>query len=309
MSAIHQFKFIRQCIIATFLAVLLLLPATVHAIGSPDPQQSGAAGLTGRISSPPPTRGATISVPTGGTVTGSQITVSGLCPNGLLVKVFSNNIFVGSAQCDRGSFSLQIDLFSGSNDIIARVYDALDQAGPDSNTVTVVFNDGQYSEFRQRVSLTSAIAKLGAPVGTQLSWPIIISGGTGPYAISVDWGDGSAADLKSVAFAGTFSLTHTYKSAGIYRVVVKATDSKGTIAFLQLVGVGSGPVTQGSSTNSGKSSSGSNGGVIIRYIWWPMILLVPIIFLMFLVGRKYERDAIRRQIERQTEMYSQEIQR
>lgn len=310
MSVTVQPRFLLAYLLTIVSAVAILtMPTTIRAIGSPNPQQSGAAGLTGRVSSPPPTRGATISVPTGGTVTSNQTTVSGLCPAGLLVKIFSNNIFVGSAQCERGSFSVQIDLFSGRNDIIARVYDALDQAGPDSNTVTVTFSDGQFSEFRQRVSLTSSIAKLGAPVGSQLSWPIIISGGTGPYAISVDWGDGSASDLKSVAFAGTFDLTHTYKSAGVYRVIVKATDANGTVAFLQLVGVGSGPVTQNVNTSSSAAGSGAAGGVIIKYIWWPMILLIPIIFAMFLVGRKYERDAIRRQIEQQTEMYSQEIQR
>ncbi|MFZ1484038.1 MAG: PKD domain-containing protein [Candidatus Saccharimonadales bacterium] len=286
-----------------------LASTSVFAVGSPDPEQEGATGLTGRVPGNAPTRGATIANPVNGrTFTSTPITISGLCSGDVLVKVFSNNIFVGSAQCERGSFSMQTDLFSGSNALIARVYDALDQAGPDSNTVTVNFQDGQFSDFNQRVSLTSSIAKNGAAVGSQLSWPIILSGGTGPYAISVDWGDGTSADLKSVSFAGTINITHIYKSAGIYRVIVKATDSKGTIAFLQLVGVGSGPVTQ--SAGQSNSTTGANGGgSTTKYIWWPILLMLPLILATFWIGKKYELVAIRRQIEQQTQLYEKEIQR
>jgi hypothetical protein len=56
-----------------------------------------------------------------------------------LVKIFKNNVFGGSVQCDRGNFSLQSDLFVGTNELVARVFDELDQPGPDSNIVTVTF--------------------------------------------------------------------------------------------------------------------------------------------------------------------------
>jgi hypothetical protein len=290
------------------LSVLILLGNVGHvfALGSPDPQQSGSTGLQGTISSPPPTTAATISTPVSGrTFTATPITINGLCKTGLLVKIFSNNIFVGSAQCENGSYQLQIDLFSGQNDIIARVYDALDQAGPDSNTVTVTFQDTQFAAFGQRISLSSTIAKLGADVGSQLTWPIVLSGGTGPYAISVDWGDGSAADLQSHPFVGTFNITHAYKAAGVYRVIVKATDSTGAVAFLQLVGVGNGQVTQSTTGSNNKTSGG--GTTEIRYVWWPILLMIPIILAAFWVGKKYELTAIHKQIEQQSKQYNNEI--
>lgn len=277
-------------------------------IGSPNPNQSGTTGLQGKIPSPAPTTPATISTPTSGRVfTEIPVTVSGLCKTGLLVKIFSNDIFVGSADCAGGSYSVQVDLFGGQNDLVARVYDALDQAGPDSNKVTVTFQDSQFAAFGQRISLTSNLAKLGAPVGTLLTWPIILSGGTGPYAISIDWGDGSAADLKSQPFAGTFEITHTYKTAGIYRVVVKATDSTGATAFLQLVGVGAGEVTQ---SNTGSKSGKDNGGATRTiYIWWPILLMIPLLLGMFWVGKRYEVTAIHKQLEEQARLYGNEIQR
>jgi len=45
------------------------------------------------------------------------ITVSGLCPSGLLIKVFDNNIFAGSAECSSGSYELKIGLFDGTNSL------------------------------------------------------------------------------------------------------------------------------------------------------------------------------------------------
>lgn len=300
----------RKIILTASLGVLLVTGSVgiATAQGSPDPVQSDATGLQGTIPSPPPTTAASISVPVSGrTFTTTPITISGLCTSGLLVKVFSNNIFIGSAECTRGSYSLEADLFSGDNALIARVFDNLDQAGPDSNQVNVNFQDAQFAAFGQRISLTSTLAKLGAPVGSQLSWPILLSGGTGPYAISVDWGDGSGVDLKSVPFAGQINLTHIYKSAGIFRVVVKATDATGAAAFLQLVGVGAGDVTQ--SQSGTKDSAGTDTKIITRYIWWPILLMIPIILSTFWVGRRYEVVSIHRRIEQQAMQYENEIQR
>lgn len=254
--------------------------------------QSGSIGLEGTISTAPPTKGATIAVPANGAVfTGVPITISGLCPSGLLVKIFDNNVFVGSTVCSSGSYSLQISLFSGQNDLIARVYDALDQAGPDSNTVTVTFNDAQFSQFGTQVSLSSVYAERGAPPGTELDWPVLLNGGTGPYAISVDWGDGSPSELISVANPGTVTLTHTYKTAGIYAVIVKATDKNGEIAFLQLVGQATG-ATQSNS----KGGTSSNGNVIVEkdVIWWPALAMLPLILAAFYVGRRHGINSIRR---------------
>lgn len=290
------------------LLALLLVVGTVfggaqsaHAIGSSQNPQSGAVGMEGTVASPPPTQAATITVPGNGqTFKTTPITISGLCKTGLLVKVYSNNIFIGSATCAGGSYSIQADLFSGRNDLVARVYDSLDQAGPDSNVVTVTYADTQFVVFGTRVSLSSTFAQLGADPGKVLDWPIILSGGVGPYAISVDWGDGSAPSLQSESFPGIISIKHTYKSAGIYKVIVKATDSNGTVAFLQLVGVANGKVSQSTVTGGAAGSSTGTGvsGGTATIIWWPMLLLLPLIGSSFWLGRRHELFSLRRQLER-----------
>jgi hypothetical protein len=258
-------------------------------------------GLEGTVPSPPPTQAATIGVPGNGqTFKATPITISGLCKTGLLVKIFSNNIFIGAASCANGSYSLQADLFSGRNDLVARVYDSLDQAGPDSNVVTVTYADTQFVAFGTRVSLSSTFAQLGADPGKELIWPIILSGGVGPYAISVDWGDGTAPSLQSESFPGNINIKHVYKNAGVYRVVVKATDANGTAAFLQLVGVANGKVSQATGTGSATNSGGVNGtgNNKTTIIWWPMLLLLPLIVSSFWLGRRHELFSIRKQLEK-----------
>ena len=280
-------------VVLVFTAVPVCLAPAARAIGSQQNPQSGSVGLEGTVPGAAPRRAATIAVPANGQVfTTTPITVSGLCETGLLVKVFSNNVFVGSAVCTNGSYSLKIDLFSGRNDLVARVYDALDQQGPDSNVVSVTFNDAQFIKFGTHVSLTSQYARRGANPGDTLGWPLILSGGTAPYALSVDWGDGNSAELKSVSFPGTINVSHVYTQAGVYAIIIKATDANGTAAYLQVVGVANGAI-------HGNVSTAASSGTTVRtvVIWQPMLLIIPLMLLSFWLGRRHELYALRRELE------------
>lgn len=279
---------------AGLVAVLLFaaLPAVYAQSSNP---QDGAIGVQGKLSSPPPATGATIAVPVNGQgFSNLPIIVSGLCPNDLLVKVFKNNVFAGSVMCSGGSYSLIIDLFNGQNELVARVYDALDQAGPDSNIVTVIYTDTRQGTA-SRVSLTSNFAKRGANPGQTLVWPIIISGGEGPYAVSVDWGDGKTPDLLSQPFPGTFDIKHVYDGPGVYNIIVKATDRNGGIAFLQLVGVANGPLSQDSG-GEGEDGAGTTAAQI-RILWQPAAIMIPLIIATFWLGKKYELKVLKKKIE------------
>lgn len=173
------------------IAGLLICTASVRALIPPPGPQSGSSGLQGEVPTPPPDTAASIATPTSGqSFSRVPITIAGLCPDSLLVKIFTNNVFVGATVCNDGSYSLQVDLLDGRNDLVAKVFDALDQPGPDSNVVTVTYNNDQFRNTGvPLLLLTSAYARRGANPGEELVWPVAISGGTPPYAISVDWGD------------------------------------------------------------------------------------------------------------------------
>jgi len=277
------------CCLSLLLSVLIVSPLVVNAA-----QDSGSTGLEGRISAPAPTTAATISFPRSGTVvTDSVITVTGLCPSGTIIKIFKNNVFAGSAQCIRGSFSVQIDLFSGQNDLIVRVYDDLDQAGPDSAVVTVNYNSPN-NNVAARVSLTSNFAKRGANPNETLIWPLAISGGDGPYAISVDWGDGSTPSIISLQFAGNFNISHVYAQPGVYTVIVRAVDKNGSVAFLQLVGVANGASGQDSAKGGVTQNNNTKN---TKIIWWPLVGIIPLMLLAFWFGKRHQLFVLKKRID------------
>lgn len=284
--------------LAACLALILLAwpVAPVLALGSSQNPQSGAQGVQGEVAGPPPKTAPVIVVPTNGQVfTDTPITASGLCLSGLLVKVFSNHVFVGSTVCSHGSFGLKIDLFSGRNDLTAQQFDGLDQASPVSTTVTVTFNDTQFTKFGTVTILTSDYARRGADPGQTLTWPIILSGGVGPYAISVDWGDGSADQLISRQYPGAFTISHIYSAAGTYNILVRATDKNGTSGYLQVVAIINGNAAQQLGGTTHKTTT------VVRVIWWPAAVGIAMSIVTFWLGRRYELAALRKRLEKSSQ--------
>lgn len=256
-------------------------------------QQSGSTGLQGKVSAPPPSRGATIDIPhTGQSFSALPITVSGLCPNGTLVEIYKNGVFGGSADCKSGSYSLQIDLFNGRNDLVARVFDTLNQAGPDSNTVTVTYLSS-ISTGQPQLILTTQFAKRGADPGSILSWPITLSGGAAPYAISIDWGDSTPPDLISQKIPGDLNLQHTYTKSGIYKITIKVTDANGNSAFLQLVAIANGPVQQTANNNSAILTRQQT-----KILLLPIIVLSVLVFVAYWLGRRHQIEAIKNHLRK-----------
>jgi hypothetical protein len=254
--------------------------------------QTGSVGLQGKVAAPPPSQAATIAVPSNGqSFSNLPITVSGFCVNNTTVEIYKNNVFAGSTPCQGGSYRLQIDLFDGRNDLIAREFDDLNQSGPDSATVTVNFSS-PIPSIGPRITLTSEFSKRGANPGSILNWPVSLSGGVGPYAISVDWGDKSKPDLISQQITGVMNLQHTYAQSGVYNVLIRATDANGNAAFLQLVGIGNGPIQQ----TGAKTASGIITNEKTKLVWWPIIILFIMIFIAFYIGRRQQLEAIRRRL-------------
>lgn len=255
-------------------------------------EESGSVGIEGKISSPPPSRAATITFPRNGQVISEiPIDVIGLCPGDVTVRIYKNKVFAGAAQCINGSYSVKIDLFAGKNELIARVFDDLNQSGPDSNKVTVTF-PVKGGTVGSQISLSSAFAKRGTDPGESLGWPLIVSGGDGPYAISADWGDGKEPDVLTQEFPGDFNIEHVYDNAGIYSVIVRAVDTDDNVAFLQVIGVSNGDVGQA----AGEASGG--GQSYTKILWQPALVFIPLLLSTFWLGKKHELHVLRKRLEK-----------
>lgn len=254
--------------------------------------ESGSVGLSGKVTAPPPTKPAVIINPkVGQRFSSSPITVSGTCPQGTLVEIFKNDIFAGSAGCDKQTFSLQIDLLYGANVLLAKVYDDLGQAGPDSNLVTVYYDaspktvpaNAPTALFPQLLLRSDGVYRGVFPSNT-LKVNLEIFGGLSPYAVSIDWGDGRN-DLKSQSGPGRLEVDHVYNKPGSYNIIFHASDGAGNSAFLQVIAVVNGQPSAAATFNP---LSGRLG------LAWPIFIALLLMVISFWLGEKYKAHGLLR---------------
>jgi|GEM_PF-160710 len=211
--------------------------------------KSATITVTAAVSGPLPTAPAIITNPLdGATFSNPLITVDGTCSAGYVVKLFRNGTFSGSTLCAVGdSFTIQINLVNGHNNLTAQIYNFIDQPGLPGNNVGVTYNPPipppttPPSTTQAKVApllLESAVQYQSALPGHAITWAIKISGGSAPYAVSVEWNDGSV-DVYSRPSAGTFEIKHTYARPGSYKgayfIKIRGSDSQQRQAVLQLV--------------------------------------------------------------------------
>lgn len=101
--------------------------------------EQGDVNVTATVYGPPPTTQAVILLPTNGEVLPTTpLVVQGTCGPDLLVRVFNNGDLAGSIVCSlSGTFTMNITLNIGSNELTALNYDDQDQPGPNSPAVTI----------------------------------------------------------------------------------------------------------------------------------------------------------------------------
>lgn len=275
--------------------------SAITPLPEPDPKP-GSYGLEATKMQDPPTASATITTPgNGGSFTTSPITVSGICSGDLLVQVYNNGVMVGAVPCTNGSFSLEVGLFAGVNELTATLFDMLEQAGPASNVVTVNYTNTQFSAFGDLVTLTSSYGRRSASAGSQLGWPLQLSGGSGPYAFSLDWGDGTSSELMSQSLAGVVNIAHTYKQAGIYRLNVRAVDANGVTAFLQLVAVSSGQVDAAATAADEGDSLASRTTIL----WVPAAVALVLLLPTYWLGRRSQIVSLRNKMLKDRDKYKE----
>lgn len=274
---------------------LALFATTAYAKTPYDGPESSSVSLTGVVEGKPPTEAAVIQSPTDNQhFSSTPITISGTCPDNTLVEIFKNDIFAGSTVCTTDKkFSLDIDLMYGQNLLVAKVYDALNQVGPDSNKIIIFYDVLPLQsapltsiglEGSQLVLNTDAAVR-GVFPDQELSIPIDIIGGTAPYAVNIMWGD-SNNSVISRNDNNTFNATHTYSKAGTYQISIQASDANGRVAFITLAAIVNGQPSVASASTT--STSTTNKLLIL----WPLYLCTIVAVISFFVGEKREKQVL-----------------
>jgi hypothetical protein len=270
--------------------------------------------VSAKVAGPPVTSPAAITSPVNGTHFSSvPISVSGTCPaNAAYIELFRNNVMSGTAICSSGNFQLSSDLFVGQNDLVAHVFNVTDDEGPVSSIVTVFYEPpappsgtgGSSSSPSSTPSSSYSVAPLqlktefvykGFYVGDPVVWPVEITGGTAPYAVNVNWGDGFN-DVISRGSAGSFNLTHIYQSSGnnknnSYTIKINAADNVDQKAYLQffvIVNSKKNVSITGTSNDIFTKSPPSLGNKNWLWIAWPAYGLLVVMGISYLLGERAE---------------------
>jgi hypothetical protein len=295
----------------TFLILISALVAAAASVVS----NAASSTLTLTVLGPPPTQGATIESPADGShfSTNSQ-TIRGVCPSGLMLEMYRNGTFAGSTFCDANDlFSVLITLVPNANALVARDVDGLGQYGPDSPTVTLYYDvpqtspsptpsatptpiptstasTGHKASPTPKPTPAPTIAPLllasnahvyqGAGVDTDTTWPVTISGGVGPFRVNWEWGDGDSNFVQTPT-DDTVSMQHSYNQPGTYQVTIRATDSAGHSAVLQVVTIVNGAATPGTTIGGNNDKPGQ-----LVFIW-PLLAITSLVVFSFWLG---ERD-------------------
>jgi hypothetical protein len=296
----HKYTSYLPLVILLLLTAIPLSAYTSFAL-SPGPE-SRSISLTGTVPGKPPTVAPTIQAPTDGRrFSTSPVTVLGSCPKGTLVEIFKNNIFAGSTVCtEAGTYTMEIDLLIGANTLLARVYDDLNQAGPDSNLVNVFYDllpsqSGGIIPINfggpQIILSTDAVFR-GTFPGQELSMPLTLLGGTPPFAFNIQWGDGKN-NVVSKNNNAAFSTAHVFQKAGTYQVSVQATDADGRVAFLSVAAIVNGQPDAVASGNGNGASSGTLASILAL---WPLYVSLVAVVLSFWFGEIREKRVLARAI-------------
>ncbi len=273
--------------------VLASFTVSTHALASPGPQ-AGSIGLTGTMPEKPPVTAATITTPSNAQqFANTPITVSGSCPINTLIEIFSNNIFIGSTPCSsNNTYTIQVDLLYGSNSLTATDYDVLNQAGPTSNKVNVIYTaQAPLTASLQNINFngtqlllnTSAVYR-GAFPGQKINVPISIIGGVGPFALNVEWGDNTNQVLSS-SNNSTVNATHAYSQPGTYKITIQASDSQGRVAFLDVAAI-----INGQSISLASTSPKSPTDTFL--ILWPLYAISATLVVGFWLGEMREKHIL-----------------
>ncbi len=272
-----------------------LLAFTVNAATPYDGPEYGSIGLSGTVPGKPPTTAATIQIPTNGQrFSSTPITVSGTCPQNTLVEIFKNDIFAGSTVCDSsGRYTVEIDLLIGENRLVARVYDALNQPGPDSNAV-IVFYDALPAQFGPLPSFDFGGAQLlintdavirGIFPEKEMNMRIDLIGGRPPYAVNIQWGDSTNKIIPRGDNIG-FTTNHVYKKPGIYQIGIQASDADGRVAFLTIASIVNGQPDVLVAQSSQKTQN-------TLLMLWPLYTAILTAVVSFWLGEKREKHVLK----------------
>jgi hypothetical protein len=215
----------------------------------------------------------------GSTIDHALVTLTGTCqfqnPTAAVV-IMRGSDTLGSTACS-GTFSIQVTLAEGDNILVARTVNPSMLYGPDSNPITVTVHlpptitptpatptPTSPPSTAEEVTATTDSGAAGQLTANptdpfsvltdsnDVTIRIRVSGGTTPYTININWGDGSV-ESHVASEPGEYSFTHTYDKTGSYKVRGSVRDVLGTETLFEYAVVSGKKLPNGGSAHTNKN--------------------------------------------------------
>lgn len=234
--------------------------------------------VSARVAAPIPTVAAEITQPTAGSVlTEQNIIISGNCPiiiPAVIVELYRNDQLLGSSLCTNdGTFSGTYSLVGGTNRLQPKVRTITDDYGPVGVIQTVTVLQATTTQTTTPVSVNTQTTSTVTPTEPQFEiktekpyivfkqnestvWKVTIAGGTSPYSIVVDWGDGTKSTYAA-STAGEQLLEHVFKQSKSAVVKISVKDANGKEVYTSVAGITFKPVVTPSVNGIATENNGS----------------------------------------------------
>lgn len=192
---------------------------------------------------PIPTDAPVITKPADGeNISKSTVIVAGTCPAAdprVVIAILNDGQQVSSVACDSdNNFSVPLVVEPGEHRLVARVYTITGGQGLDSQPVTFTYSVPA-PVTSAAVAAEQGQDKGGIPLVVTIDEPFIvfgpakdaiwkgsISGGTLPYKVHINWGDGKSSDY-TVRASGAQEFAHHYTSMESHLITLRVIDREG----------------------------------------------------------------------------------
>ncbi len=237
------------------LFLLMLAPIFMMALVGQLAQASDYM-VTATVPASMPSGAPTITTPAdGSTIKIADIEISGTCPvidPAIIITIYDGTTFIGSGQCSvDGTFSVPVSLSVGTHTIVATVVTFTGQTGASSQPVTVIRSQTATpsapstpvakSYTTPSIDLLAGLLYIVTPdkyvtikSDGGAIWRGSFAGGTTPYTVRVEWGDGQT-DTHTVADQKEQAFSHTYQHKQVYDIVIRVTDASGGTTTLHII--------------------------------------------------------------------------
>lgn len=206
--------------------------------------------VSAKVSGAIPTIPAVITEPAPGTqVNTTTITVKGTCEyldEITIISLYDNGNLVGSTLCTpEGTFSITISVSVGGHQLLVRTNNITDDYGPDSEPVVITYvlpqntpsqsngapniapqisQQNQASIGKRPLNIKSKDPYLLFGPSKSAIWEGFVEGGSSPYTILIDWGDGSEDKYENINELQSIISRHQYQEMKSFYVTVKVKD-------------------------------------------------------------------------------------